>query len=364
MKICFVGPANSGHIVKWCKWFSQRNHEVHVISFTSGEISGAEVHQIRTKADAQGGNLGKIRYLFTGPQIKRLIDEINPDIINVHYATSYGAATALSGVKKYILSVWGSDIYDFPKKSILHRGLLKYSLKKAALLFSTSHAMAEEASQYTDKEFIITPFGVDMDLFSPSKRTRTNDEPLVVGTVKTLSDLYGIEYILRAIALIKEEYPEIAILARIAGDGPDADKYKMLVEELHIGGSVEFLGRITQEEAARVWADMDIAIIPSTRYESFGVAAVEAQASCTPVIISDVGGLMETTVPGESSIVVKKKNADAIADAILWLMKSPATRRQMAMAGRRYVVKEYELDHCFEKVERVFNQFASQMDKA
>ena len=176
MKICFVGPANSGHIVKWCKWFSQRNHEVHVISFTSGEISGAEVHQIRTKADAQGGNLGKIRYLFTGSQIKRLIDEINPDIINVHYATSYGAATALSGVKKYILSVWGSDIYDFPKKSILHRGLLKYSLKKAALLFSTSHAMAEEASQYTDKEFIITPFGVDMDLFSPSKRTRTNDE--------------------------------------------------------------------------------------------------------------------------------------------------------------------------------------------
>lgn len=361
MRICFVGPANSSHIVKWCNWFSAHEHEVHVISFTPGEIEGAVIHLIDLGVDTNGSDVGKLKYLTTGKQIKKLIEDIKPDIVNAHYATSYGIAVALSGIKEYVLSIWGSDIYDFPNKSPLHKALLKYSLWKAPHLFSTSMAMAKEAAKYTKKVFEITPFGVDMNLFNPDKRTRKkNDQPFIIGTVKTLSDLYGIDYILKAVAIIKSEHRDLDIHIRISGDGPDAEKYMKLVNELSISDSTEFIGRISQEDAATEWANMDVAVIPSVLYESFGVAAVEAQASETPVIISDVEGLKETTLPGESSIIVQRKNEREIADAILKLYREPNLRRKMGVAGRAYVNANFELLSSFNKIEGLLNKYASE----
>ena len=153
MKICFIAPAGNYHIQKWCKWFAYHHHEVHVISFDDVKYEYAEIHTIQSSVDVSGSDLGKLKYLLHGREVNRLIKSIDPDIINVHYATSYGTVVALSGVKNYNLSVWGSDIYDFPQKSILHKWMLEFSLHTTAHLFSTSKAMAKEASKYTNKSF-------------------------------------------------------------------------------------------------------------------------------------------------------------------------------------------------------------------
>lgn len=354
MRICFIGPANSAHIIKWCTWFNGRGHETHVISFTLGEILNTEVHLINIGVDVNGSDVGKLKYLTTGRKIKQLVDEIRPDIVNVHYATSYGMAVALSGIKKYVLSVWGSDIYDFPQRSLLHKALLKYSLWKAPYLFSTSRAMAQEAAQYTKKSFEITPFGVDMALFNPDKRTRIpEDGDFLVGTVKGLSDKYGIADILRAVAYIRKE-GFIPIRLRIAGKGPQEQKYMTLARELGIEDITCWLGFISQERAAQEWANMDVALIPSTS-ESFGVSAVEAQACGTAVIVSCIPGLMEATDPGNSSIVVHRNHPEEIADGIRTLIDD-TVRKQFAVRGLEYVHKNYEINHCFKKIEAAFEQ--------
>ena len=357
MRICFIGPVNSSHIVKWVTWFSNHGHEVHVISFEEGHILGAKVHSIDVGVKATDNDIKKLKYLFAAKKVKELIDYLKPDIINAHYATSYGIVTALSGVKKYILSVWGSDVYDFPQKSFLHKTLLKCSLKNASYLFSTSQAMADEASKYTDKKFEITPFGVDVNLFNPDKRTRiTQDDSLVIGTVKGLSDKYGISYLLHATAEIKNQ-GIIPIKLRIAGKGPQEQEYKQLAKELGISDITTWLGFISQEQAAQEWANMDVAIVPSTlESESFGVSAVEAQACGTPVIISDIPGLMEATKPGETSVVVKRKDSHAIAEAINELYKDAEKRKKMAQRSVIFVRKTYELDFCFEKIEKLYEK--------
>lgn len=357
MKICFIGPANSAHIVKWCRWFTEKGHEVHVISFTPGSIEDVRVHLIDLGVNPEGSDLGKLKYLLTGRRIRKLAEQIRPDVVNVHYATSYGAALALSGMKGYILSVWGSDVYDFPKKTPLHRALLKFSLKKAAHLFSTSRAMAEEAGRYTDKPFDITPFGVDMRLFQPGKRTRRADDgSFVIGTVKSLSDKYGIRYILEAAAEIRRG-GEIPLRLRIAGKGPREQEYRRLADQLGIGDITDWLGFISQQQAAEEWANMDAAIIPSNQ-ESFGVSAVEAQACGVPVIISDIPGLMEATKPGETSIVVPRGDAHAIAEALRSLYAHPDKRIGMGEKGIAYVAEHYELHRCFERIEALFRQYA------
>ena len=355
MKICFLAPAGSAHIVKWSNYFVSRGHEVHIVSFTKGEIPGTTVHFIDCGADGESSDAKKLNYLLKAKEIRRLVDHLRPDIINAHYATSYGTVAALAGLKNYIVSVWGSDIYDFPNKSPLHRALLKFSLRKAPHLFSTSRAMADEAAKYTKKFFDITPFGVDVQLFTPEKCDRS-DNDFVIGTVKALSYKYGIDYLLK-------EHPEIPLKVRIAGKGPDEAAFRQLAEDLGISHIVSWLGFIPQEQAAKEWANMDLALVYSTlESESFGVSAVEAQACACPLIIADIPGLMEATKPGVTSVVVPRKNERALAEAIFSLYSGADKRAEMGMRGREFVKTIYEYARCFEKVESLFSNIMNEKD--
>ena len=123
MKICLIAPAENYHTRKWCAWFLAQGYEVSVVSFTEGEIPGVSVFCIDTGAGVEDSDLSKLRYLTAWRKIRKTVEGIGPDLISVHYATSYGITVALSGIRNYSLSVWGLDIYDFPRRSVLHRAL-------------------------------------------------------------------------------------------------------------------------------------------------------------------------------------------------------------------------------------------------
>lgn len=356
MKICFLAPANNYHTQKWCKYFIGQGHEVSVLSLTDGNIAGAKVYWLNANTRATQSDFHKLKYLFQFSRVKKIIDEIKPDIINAHYASSYGTLAAISGLNDYIVSVWGSDVYEFPRKSFLHRMLLKYSLNSAKCIFSTSKAMAKETRKYTNKKIYITPFGVDMTLFNPDKRTRTEDNEFVIGTVKRLEPKYGIDYFLKAVKIVREKRPDINLKVRIAGKGTHELEYKQLAKSLRIDDIVTWLGFISQPEAAKEWANMDCGIIFSeSESESFGVSAVEAQAAGIPVIISDIPGLMEATEPGITSIVVPRKNENALSDQIIKLHDRPNLRLELARKGRKFVSDTYELNHCFDDVMQLYH---------
>lgn len=356
MRICFVSHASNYHTQKWATWFAEHGHEVHVISFSYQDIPNVYVHSLSSNVGAYDSDLIKIAYLSQAKKLRKIIQSINPDIVNVHYASSYGSLAALSGIKKYVLSVWGSDVYDFPKKSILHKALLKYSLKKADYLFSTSEAMAMETAKYTDKPFKITPFGVNMDMFNPNKRTRDiNERSFVVGTIKRLEPKYGIPTLLKAASLVRIKRPDIPLQLRIAGKGTRENEYKKLSKNLEIDHFTKWLGFISQEMAAVEWANMDVGIIPSElESESFGVSAVEAEACGIPVIISDIPGLMEATEPGKSSIVFQRKDVKQLAEKIIHLYDSPEERLRIGRNGRIFVAARFEINKCFTDIEKAF----------
>lgn len=350
-------PGHSYHTKKWFDYFRANGNEVYVVSFTGGMIEEKYLHLIDTGVAENNTEKQKIKYLFQAQKVKKAIEDFAPDIISVHRASSYGTVAALAGLEKYVLSVWGEDIYSFPKKSPLHKAILKYSLRKASVLFSTSNAMAEEAGKYTNRSFEITPFGVDMNLFSPSKRMRSHDGRFIVGTVKALSPRYGIDNLMKAVAIIRQDYPEIPVELRIAGRGSHEAVYKQMALELGIANITTWLGFIPQEEAAREWANMDCAIIPSeSESESFGVSAVEAQACGIPVIITDIPGLKEATIPGVTSIVVPRNSPKEIAKQIARIYNNTDLCLTMGKQGRAFVLAEYEMNHCFQRISNLFSE--------
>ena len=343
------------HMRKWCEYFSTQGHEVHVLSFWPGENQFAQCHLLPHLVNPDGKQWTKVRYLSQGRAIRNIVSKLKPDIIHVHYASSYGVTCAFAGIEDYFLSIWGSDIYDFPTTSFLHKYLISRALRQPKYLLSTSRAMASEAHKYTSRKFEITPFGVDIDLFTPEKRTRRNDGVFIVGTVKTLSPKYGIDNILKACRLVLDRRPNLPIQIQIAGSGPQESELRTLAHDLDLDGRVKWLGFISQMEAAIAWANMDVAIIPSVlESESFGVAAVEAQACAIPVIVSDIPGLMESTFPQVSSMVFARGNVDQLSCAIEFLYDNPAKRKQMGIQGRIYVKQNFEYNHCFQHISDLY----------
>ena len=357
MKICFIAPANSIHTIKMCKWFAAQGHIIDVISFEKDTRVNpyAKIHTIPVGFDPKtASNISKLQYLIHGKKLRKIVEKINADIINVHYASSYGSAAALAGIGKYILSVWGSDIFSFPNYSFFHRQLIQFSLRHAECIFSTSNAMAKETRKYTDKPIFIIPFGVDAILFHPYERKKRTD--FVVGTVKTLTHEYGIGILLQAGAILRKNNPEIPLRLRIAGTGIDESELKSLAKQLDIEEITTWLGFIPQEQVALEWANFDVAVIVSN-LESFGVAALEAQACATPLVVSDAPGLLETTLPGVSSIVIPRNDPHALADALIQLYRDESLRQKIGAEGRRYISNKYEMNHCFEYMEEQFEHF-------
>lgn len=351
-RILYIAASCSVHTQKWCRWFVSRGHDVHVATFDSDEIPGVTVHHMRQSSKPGASDPRKISYLSRACELKRIVSDVRPDIVHAHYASSYGALASLAVGQPYYLSVWGSDVYEFPQRSPLHRALLKHALKKATWLMSTSEAMAVETGRYTDKPFDITPFGVDAVTFCPRVQKTTSPNGFIAGTVKGLSPKYGIATFLKGCAFALQKVPEMPLRICIAGKGPQEKELKELADDLGIANRVEWLGFVDISRVPSIWQSLDVAVIPSES-ESFGVSAVEAQACGLPVIISDIPGLMEATCP-DARVVVSRGDALAVADSLIDLYRNSERRRAMGAAGRRFVEDRLALAPCFEHIERIY----------
>ena len=112
MKIMFVSAANSTHTVRWVNALAERGHEVYLVS-NRGHEPKEDALNSRVKLYLMKHSGGKGYYLNAG-ELRKIAKRINPDVINVHYASGYGTLARKARLPKYILSVWGSDVYDFP----------------------------------------------------------------------------------------------------------------------------------------------------------------------------------------------------------------------------------------------------------
>lgn len=294
----------------------------------------------------------KVGYLFKISKIKKIIKKIQPDILHAHYASSYGLLGALINYHPFVLSVWGSDIYDFPNKNFLNRAIIKYNLRKADVILSTSKVMADEVKKYTNKPIEITPFGVDVNFFKPA--IKENKKKITIGTIKTLEKKYGIDYLIKAFAILdKRLNGEIEIELIVGGQGSQREYLFELTRQLGIAQKVTFTGFLSGSEVIETYNKFDIAVFPSIS-ESFGVAAVEAQACGLPVIVSNVGGLPEATQPGKSSLLVEKENVEQLADAMEKLVRNKDLRVKMGETGREYIINNYNIEDNLGRVEDIY----------
>lgn len=364
MKIIFLGGAGSIHTIRWVNSLSEKGLEVILVSL-KGEVEtiGKINDNVKIIYLPFGTKLGYYLNVFA---LKKIISKEKPDLINAHYASGYGTLGRLSGFNKKLLNVWGSDVYDFPNESKLKKRIIEKNLKNYTAIASTSYCMAEETKKYLEnksKEIFITPFGVDTEKFKNLNIEKKENE-ITIGIVKTLTEKYGIEYLIKAIKELEnildiENYKKIRLL--IYGKGELKNKLEDLTKELQIEDKVIFKGYISNEDVPKALNEMDIFVVPSILdSESFGVAAVEAMACEIPVIASSVGGLKEVIVDKETGYLVPKKDHKEIAKYLKKLILDKNLRTSLGKNGRKRVLENYDWNSNVDYMIKIYREIVNE----
>ena len=178
---------------------------------------------------------------------------------------------------------------------------------------------------------------------------------IVIGTIKTLEEKYGIEYLIKAFAIVKNKYKNLPLKLLIVGDGSLSENLKKLVHDLNIEDETVFTGKIAHELVPVYDNMLSVSVSVSvSNSESFGVAIIEASACGKPVVVSDVGGLPEVVENGVTGIVVPPRDPEKTADAIEKLVLDEKLRKKMGEAGRKRVAKLYDWNKNVEQMIEIY----------
>lgn len=310
-------------------------------------------------SEIEYSKLSKFRYLRVIPHIKKIIKTWKPDLIHAHYASSYGLIGVLLNFHPLIISVWGTDILEFPKLSFFSKSLLKLILSKSDKLLSTSSYMAAEASAYTNKKFVITPFGVDTQLFQKTKvKSLFDDNSVVIGTVKNLEKVYGIDTLLKSFQLLKVRNNSISLKLLIVGSGTYEKDLRQLATDLKIEDDTVFTGMIANDKVHEYYSMMNAAVFLSNR-ESFGVSILEAQSCNIPVVASNVGGFREIIVNNETGVLVPPNDYESAADAIEKIIFNAEFSQNITANARKIVTEKFNFHNSVYQMIDIYNNLLS-----
>jgi len=191
--------------------------------------------------------------------------------------------------------------------------------------------------------------GIDTRLFRPLPGVKRRTDRIIV-TNSADTPLKGLRYLLQAVSdVARKRNLRLVVVGQPKKDGD----IPSLIQELGIGGRVEFTGRIRQEDLVHHYAEAAAAVVPSV-YEGFGLPAGEAMACGVPVISTRGGALPE--VVGDAGLLVPPADAAALATAIETLLRHPDYAARLAQKGLNRVQRHFTWQRAAEKTTAVYRR--------
>jgi phosphatidylinositol alpha-mannosyltransferase len=219
---------------------------------------------------------------------------------------------------------------------------------------AVSRPAYEYVSHFFPGQYRIIPNGVDVERFRPgiAPLARYADGKLNVLYMGRIEQRKGAKYLLRAIPIIRQHYPDTRFI--IAGEGPLRPAFEKFVAQSG-WRDVIFTGRVPADELPALYSSADVFVAPNTGGESQGVVLLEALASGRPVVASDIPGFRSVIRDEREGMLTKPGKHEDLAWAICHLLGNEPERRRLAVAGRERAlafswssvaddVEEYYLD--------------------
>jgi mannosylfructose-phosphate synthase len=295
-------------------------------------------------------------------------NDVGYDLISSHYWDAGWAGQQLSETLQiphfhtpHSLGSWKRRDMKGDRQQIESDYRFEERIRKEFLVFrrcdyviATSNSQLEQlAKDYEVPEWhmAMIPPGIDESRYTPvtradakSLRRRLGMRQHDVYTVGRAAANKGYDLLIRALPHLQESVPnarlQLAVGAGTAADQRKVDKWKALAAELGVTDDVRWIGYIDDDDMADYYRAASVFALPS-RYEPFGMTAVEAMACGTPCVVTIHGGLEEMFDFGSQALFADPKRPQEFATMLSMPMRYPQLRERLSIAGARFARKNF-----------------------
>ena len=282
------------------------------------------------------------------------------DVIHCHFGTT---AEKLARFQEWGLLqaplVTSFHGYELDDKQVVRPSMYRYLRDRGRLFIANSQYTRQRLLDFgfDERRIRIMPVSLDTKFFQ--RRGCQPDKPFHLLTVGRLVEFKGIEFSLRALAMLWHR-DGINFLYSIVGTGPLEAELQSIACELGIQSQVRMLGACTQSEIRELMEQAHVFLLTGVRasdgrVENQGLVIQEAQSMELPVIVSNLGGAPEGMIDRETGFLVPERDVEAIARCVRTLHDEPELGRRMGRAGRSFVEGRYGIH---ETTKRMFEEYS------
>ena len=280
---------------------------------------------------------------------KRLCAEQSFDIIHTHFAyAAFGPIRAVPSAIPQVRTFHGpwheegwvnetgqGQLGPLPRLKAQMRRRLRFEFEAVNLRQSSAvTTLSESFRQYLMRQFRVAgdriqviPGGVDSKRFTPAPDKSAARQKLGLPTnkkillsVRRLVPRMGLDNLIQAMPLILRRHPDTLLL--IGGEGPQRQYLEERIEKMGLGGNVQILGRIPEEDLAAYYQAADLFVLPTTALEGFGLVTLEALSSGLPVIGTAVGATPEILKRLDPRLIAAESVPSCLAESVCGLWES------------------------------------------
>ncbi len=351
MKIALVTPYDypypggvTEHIAHLSRCFQRWGHQVSILAPSSydEEELGDNVVKLSSSVLPLPVSGSKSRITISPAvyrRVKRLLKQGAFDVVHLHeplmpvlplVVLRHSHAPNVGTFHAY-REMDANNPYAFARPALLP------FFNKLDVRIAVSEAAREAVARCFPAEYEIIPNGIDVSTFgSPEVQpfpAYADGAPSIL-FLGRLEKRKGFEYLLRAFPMILAAFPEARLIVAGAYTDEEKEPYERWALQHGLRG-VEFVGYISAQDKPRYYRSCDVFCAPSTGFESFGIVLLEAMASGTPIVASDITGYHAVMEHGKQGLLVKPEDERALAEAIIHLLRHRELAEAMGRAGRQ-----------------------------
>jgi N-acetyl-alpha-D-glucosaminyl L-malate synthase BshA len=371
---CYPTYGGSGVVAtELGKALARRGHEIHFIAYAPPQrlahvTERIYFHEVRVNTYP----------LFEYPPYSlaltsKMIDVVKYerlDLLHVHYAIPHATSAVLAR------QILGGEGIHIPVVTTLHgtditivgqdpsfAPVVTHAINASDGVTAVSDYLRNETHARFDveREIEVIPNFVDTERFTRQEKGHfkqaicPHGEKLLIH-VSNFREVKRARDVVRVFHRLHEEGrdgggPGVKLL--LVGDGPDRPAAEALARELGVYGDVRFLGK--QEPVEEILSIADVFLMPSGS-ETFGLAALEAMACGVPVVSSDIGGLPELNIEGETGFLCDLADIDCLTDATRRILRDDDLHERMSAAARRRAVEAFDIDRIVPQYETFYQE--------
>ncbi|MGX2960210.1 N-acetyl-alpha-D-glucosaminyl L-malate synthase BshA [Peribacillus sp. JNUCC 23] len=363
---CYPTVGGSGVVAtELGKLLAEKGHEIHFISSSLPFRLNRMYHNIYYH-QVEVNSYSVFQYppydLALASKMAEVITREKLDILHVHYAIPHAVCAILAKQMachdvKIVTTLHGTDITVLGNDPSLTE-LIKFGIEKSDVVTAVSNSLALQTNELLapDKEISTVYNFIDERVYRKTDSSNLRHEyeirdyEKVIIHVSNFRAVKRVKDVVQAFALIRKQ---ISAKLMLVGDGPEISEITKLINRLGLDADVLLLGK--QDNLNELYSISDLNLLLSEK-ESFGLVLLEGMACGVPAIGTNVGGIPEVIVDGETGFICHVGDIEAIAEKAVLLLQDGQLHNQFSRAGIMAVETKFHSNTITKQYEAIYRK--------